>query len=233
MTAIVFLSLLAFRSVPDWWMAQWHHVTWSNADDRLSVYIYTALIVGLMLLSFVSCLLFYQVVINSARNLHDSMALSVLKAPVLFFDTNPAGRILNRFSKDVGFMDDSLLVLFQETFQQVFMLALSVLVPAMANYWVLLAGIPLVLLSVYCGRYCIRVSREVARLDAINRSHVYTRFPLTLEGLVTIRTYEKQRNFVQEFYRSATVFKFLFPKLNKSSTVRLSSIVYITKSHAL
>ena len=183
-------------------MAQWHHVTWSKADDRLSVYIYTVLLAGLILLSFVSCLLFYHVTINSTRNLHDSMVLSVLKAPVLFFDTNPAGRILNRFSKDVGFMDESLFEMFHEAFQQFFMLVMSLLIPAAANYWIFLAAIPLVMLSVYYGRYCTLTSREVARLEAINRSHVYSHFCLTLEGLVTIRAYQKQNNFVQEFYRS-------------------------------
>ena len=31
---------------------------------------------------------------------------AVLRAPILFFDSNPLGRILNRFSKDMGFLDD-------------------------------------------------------------------------------------------------------------------------------
>ena len=36
------------------------------------------------------------------------MAEAILRAKIQFFDTNPLGRILNRFSADVGIMDDQL-----------------------------------------------------------------------------------------------------------------------------
>ena len=51
---------------------------------------------------------FYQSCLIASRNLHNSMFDNILKAPPRFFDTNPSGAILNRFSKDIGSMDDML-----------------------------------------------------------------------------------------------------------------------------
>ncbi|XP_029065992.1 uncharacterized protein LOC114888177 isoform X2 [Monodon monoceros] len=45
------------------------------------------------------------------------MLESILRAPVLFFDRNPIGRILNRFSKDIGHMDDLLPLTFLDFIQ--------------------------------------------------------------------------------------------------------------------
>ena len=77
-------------------------------------------------------MLFFLLILRSSRLFHNKMFGAVLRAPVLFFDTNPVGRsganncynhvmgitftgrVLNRFSKDVGFLDDVLPCLFCE-----------------------------------------------------------------------------------------------------------------------
>lgn len=45
---------------------------------------------------------------RSSQKLHDKMFDGVISAPMRFFDTNPSGRILNRFSKDMGAIDELL-----------------------------------------------------------------------------------------------------------------------------
>jgi ABC-type multidrug transport system fused ATPase/permease subunit len=50
----------------------------------------------------------YWLIISSlraAKKLHDSTLHSVLRAPMIFFHTNPTGRIINRFAKDLGDID--------------------------------------------------------------------------------------------------------------------------------
>lgn len=41
----------------------------------------------------------------AAKKLHDAMLGSILRAPMVFFHTNPLGRIINRFAKDLGDID--------------------------------------------------------------------------------------------------------------------------------
>lgn len=46
--------------------------------------------------------------LNASTQLHDNMVESVLGAPMSFFDTNPKGRIVNRFAKDIDLVDGSI-----------------------------------------------------------------------------------------------------------------------------
>ena len=43
--------------------------------------------------------------LRAAKRLHDTMLHSILRAPMVFFHTNPTGRIINRFAKDLGDID--------------------------------------------------------------------------------------------------------------------------------
>lgn len=43
--------------------------------------------------------------LKSATNMHNMMAEKVLRANIVFFDSNPIGRITTRFSRDMTILD--------------------------------------------------------------------------------------------------------------------------------
>ncbi len=45
---------------------------------------------------------------RASVRLHSEMFSRLLRAPASFFDSSPSGRILNRFSKDAGAVDEML-----------------------------------------------------------------------------------------------------------------------------
>lgn len=45
---------------------------------------------------------FYSICVRASQNLHNAMFDGIISTTMRFFDTNPGGRILNRFSKDIG-----------------------------------------------------------------------------------------------------------------------------------
>lgn len=45
---------------------------------------------------------------TASIRLHNTMFTKMLSAPMRFFDVNSSGRILNRFSKDMGTIDEIL-----------------------------------------------------------------------------------------------------------------------------
>lgn len=53
-------------------------------------------------------IIFYITAFLAANKFHKNMLDSIINAKIRFFDLNPIGRIMNRFSKDIGNLDDSL-----------------------------------------------------------------------------------------------------------------------------
>eukprot|EP00070_Physeter_catodon_P046583 XP_028353477.1 multidrug resistance-associated protein 4 isoform X6 [Physeter catodon] len=115
----------------DWWLSYWANeqsalnVTVNgqgNVTEKLDLYrylgIYSGLTVSAVLFGLARSLLVFYVLVSSSQTLHNQMFESILRAPVLFFDRNPVGRILNRFSKDIGHMDDLLPLTFLDFIQE-------------------------------------------------------------------------------------------------------------------
>lgn len=48
---------------------------------------------------------FYDMCIRSSLNLHNEMIWKILRAPTLFFDTQPVGIVQTKFSTDMGIVD--------------------------------------------------------------------------------------------------------------------------------
>lgn len=57
---------------------------------------------------FTSELTFYLAHINAAVILHKSLLKNVLRLKMSFFDVNPIGRIMSRFSKDIQTIDEQI-----------------------------------------------------------------------------------------------------------------------------
>lgn len=72
--------------------------------DALSVYrwlaVYGGLTGGVIVIALLRASLFFWATMVAATRMHNSMIVRVLRAPLSFFHTNPAGRVLNRFSND-------------------------------------------------------------------------------------------------------------------------------------
>ena len=53
--------------------------------------VYGGLVAALVLFSFIRCFLVFILLMRASYFLHNKMFAAVLRAPVLFFDTNPVG----------------------------------------------------------------------------------------------------------------------------------------------
>lgn len=167
--------------------------------NRFNALIFFGLTLGTAILTLLRAALFAERTMVASRRLHDDLLERVLHATPFFFDTNPIGRILNRFSKDVDQMDVMLPITAQDFLQISFvaigaLVTISVILP-----WFLIPLLPIVLCFIYLQRMYKMSSRELKRIDGVSRSPIYAQYVETCIGLSTIRAYCAERNFTTTF----------------------------------
>ncbi|KAG0083144.1 hypothetical protein BGZ92_011054 [Podila epicladia] len=172
------------------WLSYW-------TEDKLSLskWTYIEIYVGAgvfqMIVVMTGSFMLVVAVLKSSRVMHDNAFVSVLNSPMSFFDTTPLGRILNRFSKDLSTIDNTLMNSFSSLMIAIagilsMLLLSAVLLPGMAPVVVILT------LAYYYGAVFYQAtSREMKRLDSNLRSHLFSYFSEMLTGLGTLKAYHE------------------------------------------
>lgn len=70
------------------------------------IYFYSAITIGTIVVAVVKSIYFMLFFTIASRNLHDFIFSRIIRATMRFYNQNPSGRILNRFSKDLGTIDE-------------------------------------------------------------------------------------------------------------------------------
>lgn len=195
------LFFLAIMVSPDVWLSHLTKESLEQQQSSANMVIYACLSVGSLIVAILRVFLFYLVSLKSSEHIHDELVTAILHAQVSFFDTNPTGRILNRFSKDVGSMDEQLPAAFVVSIEYLLFGFTAILIPAITNVWLLLILIPTLVVFVLFARYYLKTSRELKRLESIYRSPVFAHFSESMTGVDTIRTRGMEKEFIDQFYR--------------------------------
>ena len=186
---------------PNVWLSYLTKMTSKTQQGVTALGVYASLVSAAFVLAIIRAFVFFHVSLRSAENLHDKMVRCVLQAPVLFFDTNPAGRILNRFSKDIGAIDEILPKMFLLATQTLLFVFTAALLPSFTNFWLVLVTLPIFMIFAYLAVYYLKTSRDLKRLESVCRSPVFSHFSETMAGLDTIRTRKREGDFIDKFYQ--------------------------------
>ena len=194
----MFLGLLVSSDV---WLSFLTRKHPEDQRDTTNLVIYGCLVFAAFVFAIIRAYGFLSLSLRCSECLHDKMVVAVLQAPVLFFDSNPVGRIMNRFSKDVGCVDEVLPRTFLLAIQTTLLECTSIILPAVTNPWLLFVVVPVSVLAIIISRYYLKTSRELKRLESICRSPVFSHISETIDGLDTIRSRGRQKEFVDQFFR--------------------------------
>lgn len=136
--------------------------------------------------------------LRASKRIHRQLMESVAHAKFRFFDSTPLGQIMNRFSKDIEAVDQEVAPVAVGVVHCLasiitIVVLISVIIPQF-----LIAGFFITILYFLIGRFYISSSRDLKRLESIQRSPLYQQFGETLSGMTTIRAYCDERRFIRD-----------------------------------
>ena len=245
--AVYTVALLAAQTAQiggSFWLKRWSEINErAGANPQVGKYIgiYFAFGIGGAALVVVQTLLLWIFCsIEASRKLHDRMAFAIFRSPMVFFETTPVGRVLNRFSSDIYRVDEVIArtfnMLFVNTGRALF--TLGVITFTTPIFLVLI--LPLGVIYVLYQKYYLRTSRELKRLDSVSRSPIFAHFQESLGGLSTIRAYRQQKRFaIENEWRMDANLRAYYPSVsaNRWLAVRLeflgSIIIFAAATFAI
>jgi ABC-type multidrug transport system fused ATPase/permease subunit len=134
----------------------------------------------------------------ASRKIHDRLLYSILRAKFRFFDSTPLGQMTNRFSKDVQSIDQEVAPVAIGMLHSGFSVITIVVLISVITPGFLGPGLVIGLGYVAVGSLYIRSSRDLKRIEAVQRSPLFQHFGETLSGVVTIRAYGEEARFMED-----------------------------------
>ena len=132
---------------------------------------------------------------RGSKELHDNMLQKIVYATLSWHDSQPTGRKTNRFSQDISTVDKNVMSNFGGfmhcligTVQVFFVIAFTI--PLLIPFF-----IPLIVYNYFVSGMYIRVSRELKRLESVNKSPVFVLFSESLAGISVIRAFGHEKRF--------------------------------------
>jgi ABC-type multidrug transport system fused ATPase/permease subunit len=203
--SILFLSGFLIQSLArianDWWLKHWtdhYNTTQIHANDpEASFFVIVYILLGIFVILASSFQMVSYMVGSwwASLALHHDLLVSLLYAPMRFFETTPTGRILNRFAKDMESIDREVMDSIQDLFGQLIQGVIILIVIASANILFLFAVPFIGIAYYYLSNLYLKSSRELKRFESLCRSPVYALFSETLSGVPTIRAYHSEKRF--------------------------------------
>jgi ABC-type multidrug transport system fused ATPase/permease subunit len=180
------------------WLSFWTADKWPYRSDQFYIGLFVMFGILSALFSFLFFYLITVYVNKTALNKHVQAVNRILHAPMSFFDTQPLGRIMNRFTKDSDSFDSELsdqtrlLLYSMGTIVGTFVLSIIYL-PWFA---LALAGLSVVFLAT--AKFYRASARDIKRYESIGRSVVFAHFSESLSGLTTIKSYGDEDRFIKK-----------------------------------
>ncbi|OQR92450.1 multidrug resistance-associated protein 1 [Thraustotheca clavata] len=184
----------------DFYLAYW---TGESSTDQVentkhNLTIYTLLALGSSALVLVRTMTVSLGGLHAARTLFDRMTKSLIHAPMTFFDSQPLGRILNRYSDDISRVDFQLPFAYGSLLAIGFSVGCTLITACVVTQYFGLLVIPILVIYIRIGLYYLQPARELQRLQKVTTSPILAHLSEANDGSSVIRAFGMVSRFCNE-----------------------------------
>lgn len=143
-----------------------------NATRNELIYEYTGVTIATILLAVLHNLFVFLFLMKASINLHNFIFNQLVKAKMKFYNANPTGRILNRFSRDLGVIDEYLPYIIADCSGIGLLLVGTIVLTSIVNPMLLPPALVLMALFYLMRIVYLKTSRSVKRIEGISKLFV-------------------------------------------------------------
>ena len=158
--------------------------------------------IGYILIVLIRSIVLQYFVLFATTNMHEMMSWKVLRAKILFFDSNPSGRITTRFSKDMTLLDIMVPPILMLVTQGMLRAASVVISVAIVNQWILIIALIAIFYMIYVVKTAMSTMVDAQRFDQQFFGPINTSLTTIVNGQVTFRGYRQYQFFRNQFMES-------------------------------
>jgi len=186
-----------------WWIAYWTDQNKSEQGELFYVQVLGMMLGALFVGTFIRNFIFIQTLLSSCKSVYLKALYGVASTCSTFFDANPTGRIINRFSRDTYIMDDVMTVFMMDLVQMAliffgYVIAMAIFVPMNIVSIVLFVVLVMKLRS-----QSVPAARELKRIELITRSPIFNWLNAGVTGIIQVRCFGWRKFFFDNLQETA------------------------------
>ncbi|CAD8181895.1 unnamed protein product [Paramecium pentaurelia] len=140
-------------------------------------------------------------VLTSNNIIHNKMLKRLIRSPIEYFDTNPSGRLINRFSTDLSLADSQIQQTITDIFEQGAQFLVSLITIAILQPYFTFPALFTVASTIAIFRATRIVISQLKICDLISRSPLFDQFKISVYGVTQIRINENYSWIKEKFLK--------------------------------
>ncbi|EAS01881.2 ABC transporter C family protein (macronuclear) [Tetrahymena thermophila SB210] len=178
--------------------------SYDQTEDKTQLFYVSGILMVCFIIVCVSKYILTVLTANiSNQNLHTHMFNQLTRAPIQYFDQTPSGRILNKFSSDIGNADLMLPFMLFDSLEGPLQLLNICITVGVFNPWFFIIAFFMIFTTILLLKNNMPLIVGSKQLDLMFKSPVYSFFARTIQGIVHIRIYKQAKTFFTQMCKNA------------------------------